>query len=183
MIAAKRFCVFCGSSLPSDPSYRAAAAQLGTMIGQAGHALVYGGGRVGLMGLLADAALNAGAHVTGVIPLGLQEREVGHTGLSEMVVVEDMHLRKRRMFELCDAVVVLPGGLGTLDEAFEAITLRQLGLINKPIVVLNIDDFWTPLLALIDHVVATGFTRPEARKLYAVVSRTEDVIPRCLGFY
>lgn len=175
----KRLCVFCGSALPEDQRYRDAAARLGTLIGQSACELIYGGGRIGLMGILADAALAAGARVTGVIPIGLHDREVGHDGISEMVVVRDMQERKRRMFELSDAVAVLPGGLGTLDEAFEAITLSQLGLWVKPIVLVNVDGFWAPLLALIDQVVAKGFARPDARRLYHVVGSVEDVLPAC----
>lgn len=178
---AKRLCVFCGSTLPANHIYRDAASLLGTLVGQSGNGLVYGGGRVGLMGILADAALGAGARVVGVIPIELHDREVGHDGISEMVVVRDMHERKRRMFELSDAVAVLPGGLGTLDEAFEAITLRQIGLMAKPIVLVNVGAYWAPLLALIDQVIAAGFARPDARKLYRVVSRVEDVLPACFG--
>ncbi len=181
MSEAKRLCVFCGSSLPGNRTYREAAALLGTLIGRSGNGLVYGGGRVGLMGVLADAALAAGARVVGVIPLALHDREIGHDGVCEMVVVGDMHERKRRMFELSDAVAVLPGGLGTLDEAFEAITLCQIGLMAKPIVLVNIGAFWAPLLALIDQVIAAGFARPDARQLYRVVERVEDVLPACFA--
>src|SRR5579862_4787168 len=175
MTATKRLCVFCGSSLPSEQRYRDAAAQLGTLIGQSGCELVYGGGRIGLMGLLADASLAAGARVTGVIPVRLNDREVGHVGISEMIVVGDMQERKRRMFELADAVAVLPGGLGTLDEAFEAITLCQLGLWVKPVVLVNIAGFWAPLLTLVDRVIAAGFARPEARQIYQVVDNVAEV--------
>ena len=181
MAGGQRLCVFCGSSLPPMPTYREAARQLGQLLGEGGYGLVYGGGRVGLMGILADAALAAGGRVTGVIPVGLHDREVGHPGLSEMVVVGDMQERKRRMFALSDAVAVLPGGLGTLDEAFEAITLRQLGMLEVPIALIDTGGFWTPLLAVIDWVIAEGFARPEARSLYTVVSRVEDVIPACFG--
>lgn len=181
MTATKRLCVFCGSSLPSEQRYRDAAAQLGTLIGQSGCELVYGGGRIGLMGLLADASLAAGARVTGVIPVRLNDREVGHVGISEMIVVGDMQERKRRMFELADAVAVLPGGLGTLDEAFEAITLKQLGMLDVPIALVDIDGFWAPLIALIDRVVAEGFVYADARAFYAVVRHPEDVIPACFG--
>lgn len=175
----KRLCVFCGSSAPPNQLYRNAALQLGTLLGRHGIGLVYGGGRVGLMGILADAALEAGGHVIGVIPAYLHDREIGHRGINELVVVRDMHERKRRMFELSDAVAILPGGLGTLDEAFEAITLHQLGLMPKPIVLLNIGGMWEPLLTLIDHTINEGFTRPEARALYHVVAQIEDVLPAC----
>ena len=177
----KRLCVFCGSSMPPDQAYRDAAAQLGTAIGQAGAELVYGGGHIGLMGIVADAALAAGARVVGVIPDGacLPGREVGHVGLTELVVVKDMHDRKREMLALSDAVVVLPGGLGTLDEAFEALTLRQLHMIDLPTVLVDTAGFWQPLLKLIDQVVAAGFAAPDTNRLYRVVSRVEDVIPAC----
>lgn len=177
----KRLCVFCGSVSPPEPRYGEAAARLGTLLGEAGIELVYGGGRVGLMGLLADAALAAGARVTGVIPAALHDREIAHPGLQQLIVVADMQERKRRMFDIADAVAILPGGLGTLDEAFEAITLRQLGMWRRPIAILNLDGFWTPVIDLVDHVIAAGFTRPEARNLCRVVSRTEEVIPACFG--
>jgi uncharacterized protein (TIGR00730 family) len=179
MTNTKRLCVFCGSTLPKERRYREAAALLGTLMGQSGCQLIYGGGRVGLMGIIADAALAAGARVTGIIPSGLHDREIGHAGVSEMIVVRDMQERKRRMFELSDAVAVLPGGLGTLDETFEAITLRQLGLWVKPIVLVSVDGFWQPLLKLIDQVVGAGFAASNTHDLYRVVSRVEDAIPVC----
>ncbi len=174
-----RLCVFCGASMPADPRFREGATLLGTSIGKAGLELVYGGGRVGLMGIVADAALAAGAPVIGVIPHDLNDREIGHPGLTRLVVVDDMQDRKRQMFALSDAVAVLPGGLGTLDEAFEALTLRQLHYNNKPIVLVDIDGFWAPLVALIDHLIAQGFVMPDARALFRVVGRIEDVVPAC----
>jgi uncharacterized protein (TIGR00730 family) len=179
MSAPRRLCVFCGSSLPPEQRYREAATALGAMLGPAGIELVYGGGRIGLMGLVADAALHSGARVTGVIPASLHDREVAHQALSALEIVRDMQERKRRMFELADAVAVLPGGLGTLDEAFEAITLRQLGVNDKPVTLLNIGGFWDPLLALIDRVIERGFASPEARALYRTVGTVEEVIPSC----
>jgi hypothetical protein len=177
----KRLCVFCGSSMPPEMAYREAATGLGTAIGRAGAELVYGGGRVGLMGLVADAALAAGAKVIGVIPAALHNREIAHPGLSDLVVVPDMQERKREMFALSDAVAVLPGGLGTLDEAFEAITLRQLGFFTKPIVVVDTLGYWRPLQAMVAQVIASGFARPEAERLYEVVTRAEEAIPACFG--
>jgi uncharacterized protein (TIGR00730 family) len=177
----KRLCVFCGASMPAESAYREAAKLLGAAIGQAGIELVYGGGRVGMMGLVADAAIAAGAKVIGVIPVGLHNREVAHAGLSDLVVVPDMQERKREMFALSDAVAVLPGGLGTLDEAFEAITLRQLGFFQKPIVLVDIEAYWRPLQALVAQVIASGFAQPEAERLYEVVTRAENVIPACFG--
>jgi uncharacterized protein (TIGR00730 family) len=181
MSIGKRLCVFCGSSLPPEAAYRDAAARLGTEIGRAGVELVYGGGRIGLMGILADAARAAGAKVIGVIPVGLQGREIAHTGLTDLVVVPDMQERKRRMFALSDAVAVLPGGLGTLDEAFEAITLRQLGFFAKPIVLVDVAGYWRPLFAMVAQVIAAGFAAPDADRLYQVVEHAEAVIPACFG--
>jgi uncharacterized protein (TIGR00730 family) len=174
----KRLCVFCGSSMPADQRYQEAACRLGELMGQAGIDLVYGGGHIGLMGIVADAALAAGSQAIGVIPSALNSREVGHLGLSELIVVTDMHDRKKKMFELSDAVAVLPGGLGTLDEAFEALTLRQLHFFDKPIVLVDTDGFWQPLVRLIEHVTETGFARQD-QTLYTVVPRPEDVIPAC----
>lgn len=177
----KRLCVFCGSSLPAERAFQEAAATLGNAIGRAGIDLVYGGGRIGLMGIVADAALAAGAKVIGVIPTALHGREVGHLGLTDLVVVTDMQERKREMFARSDAIAVLPGGLGTLDEAFEAITLRQLSYFDKPIVLLDSAGYWQPLLALVKHVIAAGFAAPDAERLYRVVTRAEDVLPACFG--
>jgi uncharacterized protein (TIGR00730 family) len=167
--------------MPTEPAYRDAAMALGTAIGRAGAELVYGGGRIGLMGLVADAALAAGAKVIGVIPAALHNREVAHPGLSDLVVVPDMQERKREMFALSDAVAILPGGLGTLDEAFEAITLRQLGFFQKPIVLIDTKGYWQPLLVLVAHVIAAGFAAPNADRLYEVVAAPEEAIHACFG--
>lgn len=177
----KRLCVFCGSSLPPERAFQDAAATLGDAIGRSGAELVYGGGRIGLMGIVADAALAAGAKVFGVIPTALHGREVGHIGLTDLVIVPDMQERKRQMFALSDAVAILPGGLGTLDEAFEAITLRQLGFFDKPIVLVDVKGYWQPLIAMIAQIIRAGFAAPDADRLYRVVTRAEDVIPACFG--
>ena len=177
MAVIKRLCVYCGSSPGVDPSYRTAAAQLGTLLAQSSVELIYGGGRVGLMGVLADAALAAGGRVTGVIPRHLHDREVAHPGVSDMVVVGSMHERKQRMFELADAFAVLPGGLGTLDETIEILTWRQLGLHDKPVIIADIAAYWAPLLGLIEHVIADGFAYAPLRDYYRVVARVEDVLP------
>ena len=177
MALVKAICVYCGSSGRVDEVYRAAATRLGVILGKAGMGLVYGGGRVGLMGLTADAALASGGKVTGVIPRHLHEREVGHRGLTEMILVDDMHTRKRRMFDLSDAFVTLPGGLGTLDETIEILTWKQLGLHDKPILLVDVAGYWAPLIELIDHAIACGFAGREARLLYRVVTRVEDVLP------
>ena len=170
MVSVKRLCVYCGAAGNVAEPYRQAARQLGRLMGKAGIELIYGGGRVGLMGLLADAVLAAGGRVTGIIPDFLRNREIGHDGASELIVVGSMHERKQRMFELADAFAILPGGLGTLDEALECITWRQLGLHDRPIVVIDVDGYWRPLARLIDHVVRAGFAGPEAPSLYQVVS-------------
>jgi uncharacterized protein (TIGR00730 family) len=177
MAVIKRLCVYCGSSPGVDPSYQTAAAQLGTRLAQSSVELIYGGGRVGLMGVLADAALAAGGRVTGVIPRLLHDREVAHPGVSDMIVVGSMHERKQRMFDLADAFVVLPGGLGTLDETIEILTWRQLGLHDKPVIIADIAAYWAPLLGLIEHVIADGFAYAPLRDYYRVVARVEDVLP------
>lgn len=170
-------CAYCGSSTGTDPRHAREAARFGRLLGEACLELIYGGGKVGLMGVLADAALEAGAKVTGIIPTDLKRVELAHAGLDELVVVESMHERKRRMFERADAFVVLPGGVGTLDETFEIITWRQLGLHGKPIVIVDDGGYWRPLLALIEHTIAAGFTSPALRDLFAVVERIDDVLP------
>src|SRR5215469_12094847 len=165
----RRLCVYCGSSSEVDRLYRDAAGELGARLAAAGIGLVYGGGRVGLMGLLADAALAAGGEVIGIIPSRLRDAELAHLGATELVVVESMHDRKRLMAEKADAFAILPGGLGTLDEMFEAVSWKQLGLHNKPILLVDIDGYWAPLRALLDHIVAEGFARPQTHALLQIV--------------
>ena len=175
MTEIKSVCVYCGSSGRVSERYRQLAERLGQLVAARGVDLVYGGGRVGLMGLAADAALAAGGRVVGIIPEHIQQLEVEHTGLSELLVVDSMHTRKRLMFERSDAFVVLPGGLGTLDETVEIITWRQLGLHDKPVVIVDDGDYWRPFLRLIDHMVDSGFARDEHRSLYAVVNSVDGV--------
>jgi uncharacterized protein (TIGR00730 family) len=150
-------CVFCGSSSGSDPVFRDAAASLGAAIAEHGHDLVYGGGHVGLMGVVADAALAAQGSVIGVMTEHLVAAEVAHLGLTDLQVTPTMHARKARMAELSDGVIVLPGGFGTLDEAFEMITWNQLGLVAAPVVFLDVADYFAPLFEFIAASVATGF--------------------------
>jgi uncharacterized protein (TIGR00730 family) len=169
--------VFCGSSPGSDPRYREAASALGTALAGSGRRLVFGGGRVGLMGALADAVLAAGGTAVGVIPQHLVEREVAHLGLTELRVVDSMHERKATMAELSDAFVVLPGGIGTLEEFFEVWTWGQLGLHHKPYGLLNVGGFFDPLLAFIGHAMAARFIRPEHRAMLLV----EDDVPALLA--
>jgi len=168
-------CVYCGSSGRVADRFKATARRLGELLAERGIEVVYGGGRVGLMGVVADAALAAGGRVTGVIPDHIQALEVEHTGLTELIVVESMHVRKRRMFDLSQAVVVLPGGLGTLDETIEVITWKQLALHDKPIVLVNDDGFWDPLMRLLDHMIEHGFARPQHRRMFRLVDTVDDV--------
>jgi uncharacterized protein (TIGR00730 family) len=156
----ERLCVYCGSSDGADPRYRAAASELGAGLAARGIELVYGGGRNGLMGAVADAVLAGGGRATGIIPVHLQHREVAHPGLSELVVVADMHQRKRVMAERADAFAVLPGGVGTLDETVEILSWRQLGLHQKPLVIIDIAGYWSPLAVLFEHIVGSRFAAP-----------------------
>ena len=168
-------CVYCGSSAGHDPRHGATAVALGQMMARHNITLVYGGGRVGLMGIVADAVLAAGGKAIGVIPTMLKTAELAHTGLTELIAVETMHDRKRRMFEIADAFAILPGGLGTLDEAFEIITWRQLGLHDKPILLIDSDGYWQPLRALLTHIIAGGFARPENQRLVTVVEAISQI--------
>lgn len=153
--------VFCGSSAGFSPAFAEAAASLGTEIAERGHRLVFGGGSVGLMGLVADATMAGGGEVVGVITEQLQALELGHGALTELVVEATMHARKARMAEMADGVVVLPGGFGTYDEAFEILTWNQLGIISIPVVFLDVDGFYTPLLDFVRNASDAGFLKPE----------------------
>lgn len=166
----RRLCVYCGSSPGIDPRYQSAARELGTRLAVAGIELVYGGGRNGLMGIVADAVLAGGGKVTGVIPRHLEGRELAHTGLSELLVVDSMHERKRVMAERADAFAVLPGGIGTLDETVEILSWRQLRLHDKPVVIVDIAGYWSPLVALFEHVVANEFAAPMVPRLVSFVA-------------
>lgn len=143
--------------------------------------LVYGGGRVGLMGIAADAAIAAGGNVIGIIPRFLERREVGNFQVTELIETDSMHARKLRMFEESDGFVALPGGLGTLDETFEVITWRQLGLHDKPIVVADIEGYWRPLADLIDSIIGHGFAKPEVRRLFSTVDSVAAILPALIA--
>ncbi len=153
-------CVFCGSSTGEDRLYADAAREMGTLIGRLGHTLVYGGGNIGLMGIVADATLASQGKVIGVIPDFLLQREVGHLGLTELIVVHSMHDRKKRMADLTDVFVAMPGGWGTLDELAEILTWRQLGLIDQPVGLLNVGSFFSPLLEQMKLMSQKGFLHP-----------------------
>ena len=169
-------CVYCGSGLGVDSRHVEAARDLGRLLAARRIRLIYGGARIGLMGTLADAALSAGGEVVGIIPGHLDKTELGHRGATELIVVDSMHRRKYMMFELSDAFAILPGGLGTLDEAFEMLTWRKLGLHDKPVLLVDIAGYWQSLLRLIDHVIAQGFAAPTDRDLYKVVSTVEELV-------
>jgi uncharacterized protein (TIGR00730 family) len=161
----RRICVFCGSSQGSRPDYRAAAEELGAELVRRNIGLVYGGGNLGLMGIIADAVLNAGGEAQGVIPENLMAREIGHRGLTKLHVVRSMHERKALMADLSDAFVAMPGGYGTLEEFCEIVTWAQLGLHAKPCGVLNVLGYYSPLLAMFDYAVQERFLKPENRAL------------------
>jgi uncharacterized protein (TIGR00730 family) len=175
-MALRAVCVFCGSSAPADPRYRDAARALGALIARRGVDLVYGAGSVGLMGELADAALGHGGRVIGVIPAGLFAREVGHTGLTELHEVASMHERKQLMYDLSDAFVALPGGLGTLEELAEVATWSQLGLHSKPVALLDVDGFWEPLVSQLDRMTGVGLLKPASRDLIQRTRSAEEAL-------
>jgi len=170
-------CVYCGSANGTEPHFVKAAEELGSRIGAAGHGLVYGGGDNGLMGKVARATLSAGGRVVGVIPDFLKNRESMLHEAQELVVVPDMHTRKRMMFERADAFVALPGGVGTLEELVEQLTWVQLGRHTKPVLIADIGGFWRPLLSLFAHMRNSGFIRQEFELRYLVAERTDDILP------
>jgi uncharacterized protein (TIGR00730 family) len=167
----QHICVFCGSQPGTNGLYRQAAAELGRLLVQRRYGLVYGGGHVGLMGVIADAVLQAGGEVIGVIPEAMVARELAHTGVTHMHVVPSMHMRKARMAELADAFVAMPGGYGTFEELFEIITWAQLGLHRKPIGLLNVAGYFEGLMALVERAIAEGFIKPEHRQLTVMADR------------
>ena len=175
-------CVFCGSSPGLDPAFGQAAEDLGRLLAERHIALVYGGGHVGLMGLIADATLNAGGKVHGVITRALEEKEVAHRGLSKLQITESMHDRKASMADASDAFVMLPGGLGTFEEFLEAATWTQLGIQSKPCAILNIGGYFDPLLNLLDRSVDERFLRPEHREQLVVGSDPASLIETLIGW-
>jgi uncharacterized protein (TIGR00730 family) len=178
----KRVCVFCGSSPGARPGYRAAAQALGAAIAKRGLGLVYGGAHVGLMGVVADAALAEGGEVIGVLPRALETKELAHRNLSALYVVESMHERKALMAELSDAFVALPGGIGTLEEIFEAWTWTQLGLHEKPCALLDVEGYYASLQEFLDRAVADRFVRPEHRSMLLVGDDPERLLDALSGW-
>jgi len=173
----RSLCVFCGSRMGADPAHARHAKRLGALLAANGIRLVYGGGGIGLMGVVAQAVLAGGGQVVGVIPDFLQKLEVGMAGLTELHVVETMHERKSRMFEMSDGFLVLPGGLGTLDETLEILTWRQLRQHDKPVIVVDLGGYWSALDALVARTIEGGFADPGVRRLYTRVERIEDILP------
>jgi len=171
-------CVYCGSRIGSEPAYRQAAEAVGALIGRSGWQLVYGGGRAGLMGVVADATLAAGGRVVGVIPSTLMERELGHRGLHELHVVETMHERKHMMAERSDAFLALPGGIGTFEELFEVWTWRQLGYHDKPVGLLNVEGYYDALIAFLAQTEQRGFVSAVQRELLAVDSDPQRLLDK-----
>ena len=178
----RRVCVFTGSNAGARGEYADAAQQFGRELVSRGHELVYGGGNVGLMGVLADSVLACGGKVVGVIPEALLAKEVAHAGLSELRVVASMHERKALMSDLADAFVALPGGLGTLDELFEVLTWAQLGLHAKPYGILNVCNYFDTLLAFLDHAVDEGFLKSEHRAMVITADSPQDLLGRLASY-
>jgi uncharacterized protein (TIGR00730 family) len=178
MTAIHSLAVICGSRVGVNPAYAEAGRLLGQGLARGGIRLVYGGGRIGIMGVVADAVLEGGGTVLGVIPEFLTQMEVAHGGVNEMVVTDSMHTRKLRLYEESDAFLIMPGGLGTFDEAFEIITWRQLRLHDKPILLCDVAGWARPLVALIDHAIAQGFAAPACRQLFEVIDGVPAVLDR-----
>jgi len=172
-----RICVYCASSQIADPGYRQAARQFGELLAEGGHTLVYGGGGTGSMGAVADGALSLGGEVIGIMPPFMLERELGHKGLARLVLVEDMHERKRKLLDGSDAVVALPGGCGTMDELFEAITRKRLGRYHNPIVLLNTRNYYAPLESFLKHMIDERFMTPLHASLWTLVDHPEAILP------
>ncbi|MEO6571417.1 MAG: TIGR00730 family Rossman fold protein [Ilumatobacteraceae bacterium] len=181
MSTSKRVCVFCGANPGTDPAFAASAAELGRAIAGGGHEVVYGGGRVGLMGILADAALAAGGDVVGFMPRALVDREVGHHGLTELVVTDSMHTRKAAMCDRADGFVALPGGYGTLDEVLEILTWNQIGSIAKPVAFLDVGTYFDSLFRFFDDAVAAGLLKPGHRAMARRAATVDEAIRIATG--
>jgi uncharacterized protein (TIGR00730 family) len=178
----RRVCVYAGSNPGNDPAFADAARTLATVVAERGIGVVYGGGKVGLMGVIADGALAAGGEVIGVMPQALIDREIGHDGLTELMVVDSMHSRKARMAELADAFIAVPGGIGTLEELIEVYTWSQLGIHDKPCGVLNVNGYYDGLVGFLDHAVVSGFLRPQHRAVLSVAATPGELLDRLAAF-
>ncbi|MDB5713449.1 MAG: family Rossman fold protein [Sphingomonadales bacterium] len=178
----KRIAVYCGSATPADPVYVDVARAVGRGLAERGIGVVYGGGRLGLMGAVADSALEAGGEVIGVIPRALVDAEVAHRGCTELRVVENMHERKALFTDLSDGFITLPGGVGTMDELWEAISWAQLGYHEKPVGLLNVAGFYDGLIAFNEHMIATGFIRPQHSKILIIGSELDALLTRMIAY-
>lgn len=172
-------CVYCGSSLGSNPEIAKQAHQFGKIMAENGHRLIYGGAAIGIMGTLADAVIQHSGEVIGVMPKNLFKKEVGHQGITKLIEVNDMHERKSTMADYADVFVALPGGFGTLEELFEIITWNQIGIFDKPVIIFNYDGFYNSLIKMIDGAVSAGFIRTENREIFSVAETTEDCFRLC----
>ena len=181
MNPAKAICVYCGSRT-GHPEHAKLAKEMGKIMAERALDLVYGGGSIGLMGIVANEVKSNGGRVIGVIPEHLNEIEIAFTEADTLHVVDDMQVRKRLMFDLSDAFIALPGGLGTLDEILDIVTMAQLGMHQKPMVILNHDGYWEPFISIVDHMIEAGFVGPTAHHLYTSVKRLEDVLPAIDGW-
>jgi uncharacterized protein (TIGR00730 family) len=177
-----KVCVFAASSSRIDGAYSAEASKLGTLLAEAGMEVIYGGGGIGLMGKLADAVLKGGGKITGVIPEFMRAEGWGHAGISEIIVTSDMGERKKRMFEEADAVVALPGGIGTIEELTEAITLKQLGFYKGPIIILNTLNYYKSFIEFLDQMISSHFLRREHRGIWKVVNTPEEAMEALTGY-
>ncbi|WP_413287761.1 TIGR00730 family Rossman fold protein [Bdellovibrio sp. HCB337] len=177
----KRICVYCGASSGNNPNFTLKAKELGKLLASKGIELVYGGGHVGLMGVVADSVLEHGGKVIGIIPRKLMDQEQGHTGIQDLRVVNDMHERKATMATLADAFIALPGGFGTLEELFEVLTWSQIGYHQKPVAILDVDQYYHHLHKFVEHAVSSGLLRPQYGKLFQVTESTEEALQICCG--
>jgi hypothetical protein len=178
----KRIAVFCGSSLGTDSIYALQAHQLGKTLAKQNIELVYGGAKIGLMGAVADGALNGGGHVIGVLPKFLRSKEIAHEGLTQLILVDNMHERKTKMNELCDGVIAMPGGFGTLEEFFEMLTWAQLGLHQKPIAILNVNGFYDSLISLTQTMVDKGLLKEVNQKMLLVSDNIDDLLNKMKNY-
>jgi len=178
----KRLAVFCGSSLGASEAYREGAIQLGKELAKRNITLVYGGSSIGLMGAVADTVISEGGHAIGVIPRALEEREISHKGVTELIKVETMHERKAKMADLSDGFVVLPGGTGTLEEFFEVFTWGQIGLHQKPCGLLNIEHYYDPLLSLFDHMINQKFLQEKFRSMVIIKERSDELLDKFINY-
>ena len=177
----KSICVYCGSSSPKNPLFKEAAAEFGKILAKEKIRLVYGGGRVGLMGVIAETVFKNKGEVVGIIPEHIQDKEVRNNDVTELLVVDSMHTRKRMMVEKSDGFVVLPGGFGTLDETFEILTWKYLKLHDKPVVFLNTADFYTPMMDMVEHMIGSGFTPAWQKTMFRIVNSPEEVMQALLS--